>query len=83
MAASVEMALVAVDPAELLGVARACAAAGVRALVVLSEGTASTWDAGGRERAELLRVCRAAGMRLVGPGSLGVLGAPAACGWTR
>jgi acyl-CoA synthetase (NDP forming)/RimJ/RimL family protein N-acetyltransferase len=72
-----ELAIVAVPADRLLDAARACAAAGVRALVVLSEASGASWTAGAAARAELLRVCREAGMRLVGPGSLGVLNAAA------
>ena len=60
----VELAVIAVPPDAVLDAARACAAKGVRALVVRTAGVADV--------AELLAVCRSAGMRLVGPGSLGV-----------
>jgi acyl-CoA synthetase (NDP forming) len=45
----------------------------VRTLVVLTAGFAETGPAGAARQAELLRTCRAAGMRLVGPNCLGVL----------
>ena len=54
-------------------VARECGAAGVRALVVLSAGFAEVGRRGRDRQAELLAVCRASGMRLVGPNCLGVL----------
>ncbi len=66
----VDLAVVATPSRAVLGVARECAAAGVKSLVVVSAGFA---EAGEAEReAELLRICRDAGMRLVGPNSLGV-----------
>jgi acetyl coenzyme A synthetase (ADP forming)-like protein len=69
----VEMAVIAVPAAAVVDAARACAALGVRALVILSAGFAEVGDEGvGRQR-ELMRVCRAAGMRVVGPNCLGVL----------
>ena len=61
-----ELAVVTGAPAQAVAAARRCAALGVRALIVTATGF-------GREHGlELLTVCRAAGMRLVGPGSLGV-----------
>ena len=49
-----------------------CAAKGVRALVVLTAGFAEVGPAGRARQDELLAVCRAAGMRMVGPNCLGV-----------
>ncbi|WP_182876012.1 GNAT family N-acetyltransferase [Microbispora sp. H10670] len=67
----IDLAVVAVPAPAVLGVARECARHRVRALVVLTGGVAG---ADGREaERELLRVCREAGMRLVGPGCLGVV----------
>ena len=75
----VELAVVTTPAEEVLPAARACAAAGVRALLVLSDLVAPTWMQAAPLRAELLSVCRDAGMRLVGPGSLGVLDADPGC----
>jgi acetate---CoA ligase (ADP-forming) len=69
----VEMAVVAVPAEAVVAVARECAAKGVRALVVVSAGFSETGKDGIRRQSELLRVCRDAGMRLVGPNCLGVL----------
>ena len=60
----VELAVLAVPAAVVIDAARACAAKGVRALVVLTPGFT--------EVDELLAVCRAAGMRMLGPNCLGV-----------
>ena len=61
-----ELAVITSPPHRTVAAARRCAERGVRALIV----TATGFD---REQGlELLKVCRAAGMRLVGPGSLGV-----------
>jgi acyl-CoA synthetase (NDP forming) len=46
----------------------------VRALLVLSAGFAEAGPDGVRRQDELLAACRAAGMRLVGPNCLGVMG---------
>ena len=69
----IELAVVAVAPDEVLTVARACAAAGVRALAVLSAGFADAGEAGRGRLADLLAICRAGGMRLVGPNCLGIV----------
>lgn len=70
---SVELAVIAVPAAEVAAVARECAAAGVRALLVISAGFAEAGAEGAARQRELVTVCRDAGMRLVGPNCLGVL----------
>src|SRR4029453_14942243 len=67
----VDLAVAAVPAAAVVGTAEECAAAGVRALVVLSAGFAETGPEGSQRQAQLLRVCREAGMRPIGPSSLG------------
>ncbi|NUW44221.1 bifunctional acetate--CoA ligase family protein/GNAT family N-acetyltransferase [Nonomuraea rhodomycinica] len=67
----VDLAVVAVPPERVLDVARDCAEAGVAGLVVVTSGFAEAGRAGAE--AELLRVCRTAGMRLIGPNCLGVV----------
>ncbi|MEO6857319.1 MAG: GNAT family N-acetyltransferase [Solirubrobacteraceae bacterium] len=69
----VDLAVVVVPAEAAVGVARECAAAGVRALVVISAGFAETGEDGARRQQELLEVCRDAGIRVVGPNCLGVL----------
>jgi acetyl coenzyme A synthetase (ADP forming)-like protein len=69
----VEVAVIAVPAEAVVPVAHDCAAAGVRALVVLSAGFAETGQEGMVRQQDLLTVCRQAGMRLVGPNCLGVL----------
>ena len=69
----VEMAVVAVAAERVPEVARECAAKGLRALVVLSAGFGESGSEGRVLEDELLGICRAAGMRLVGPNCLGVL----------
>ncbi len=70
--APIELAVVAVPAALVLDVARSCAARDVRALVVLAAGFAEAGAEGERRQAELLGLCRAAGMRLVGPNCMGI-----------
>jgi acetyl coenzyme A synthetase (ADP forming)-like protein len=69
----VDLAVVAVPAEEVVAVARECATAGVRALLVISAGFAEAGEQGGRRQRELLHVCRDAGIRIVGPNCLGVL----------
>ncbi|MGZ8512330.1 MAG: GNAT family N-acetyltransferase, partial [Candidatus Limnocylindria bacterium] len=68
-----ELAVIALPAGQVVDVAHDCAASGVRALVVLSAGFSEVGEAGEQRQAELLAVCRAAGMRLVGPNCLGVI----------
>ena len=57
----------------VLDAARQCASLGVRALCVISAGFAETGAEGAAAQAELLDLCRAHGMRLVGPNCLGLV----------
>ncbi|GGL08107.1 GNAT family N-acetyltransferase [Sphaerisporangium melleum] len=66
-----ELAVIATPAAAVLDVARDCARHGVRGLVVLSAGFAEAGDIAAET--ELLRICRAAGMRLIGPNCLGIV----------
>ena len=61
----VDLAVIAVPPSEVPGVAAACGQRGVRAVIVI---TASLGGGG----ADLLSICRRYGMRLVGPNCFGV-----------
>jgi acetyltransferase len=65
--APVELAIIAVAAPAVLDAARACAMAGVRALVVLSAGFGEAGEEGRARQAALLGICREEGMRLVGP----------------
>jgi acetate---CoA ligase (ADP-forming) len=69
-----ELVVVAVPAERVPDVARDCALAGVRALLVLSAGFAEAGAEGALLQDELVAVCRAAGMRLVGPNCLGLMG---------
>jgi acetyl coenzyme A synthetase (ADP forming)-like protein len=69
----VDLAVIAVPAAAVAAAARECAARGVPALVVLSAGFAEVGEEGAARERELVEICRAAGMRLVGPNCLGVL----------
>jgi acetate---CoA ligase (ADP-forming) len=71
--APVELAVIVVPADQVVEVAGECAAKGVRALLVIAAGFAESGQAGAQRQNELLEVCRASGMRLVGPNCLGVL----------
>ena len=68
----IDLAVIATPAATVIDIARDCAARGVHALVVVSAGFGETGDEGSARQHELLRICRASGMRLVGPNCLGV-----------
>jgi acetyl coenzyme A synthetase (ADP forming)-like protein len=68
-----DAAVLAVPARQCVPVARACAARGVRGLVVLAAGFSETGPEGAALQHELLAACRAGRMRLVGPNCLGVI----------
>ncbi len=68
-----ELVFITVPASSVLDAARQCAALGVRALCVISAGFAETGAEGAAAQAELLDLCRAHGMRLVGPNCLGLV----------
>lgn len=68
----IDFAVIAVPAPAVVDAARACARRGAHALVVISAGFAETGAEGARREAELVRVARHAGMRLVGPNCLGI-----------
>jgi RimJ/RimL family protein N-acetyltransferase/predicted CoA-binding protein len=70
---TVELAVISVPAGAVVEVARECGAAGVCAIVVVSAGFGEVGSRGRELQAELLAVCRASGMRLIGPNCLGVL----------
>jgi acetate---CoA ligase (ADP-forming) len=69
----VELAVIAVPGAHVLDAARACAAKGSKALIVISAGFGEAGQEGEQRQRELLEICRGSGMRLVGPNCLGVI----------
>ncbi|WP_130013995.1 GNAT family N-acetyltransferase [Serinicoccus sediminis] len=69
----VDLAVVAVVAHEVLGIVDECADAGVKALVVASEGFAETGPEGRALQHELLVRARHYGMRVLGPTSFGLI----------
>ncbi|HEX3298673.1 MAG TPA: GNAT family N-acetyltransferase [Actinomycetota bacterium] len=70
---AVDVAFVAVPADHVAAVARDAAERHVRNLVVISAGFAETGGDGPARQRDLLDICRAAGMRLVGPNCMGVV----------
>ncbi|MGH8889245.1 MAG: GNAT family N-acetyltransferase [Acidothermaceae bacterium] len=73
----IDVVVVAVPASGTLDVARAAAMRGAAGLVVITAGFAEVSPAGKREQAELVRICRDAGMRLIGPNCMGIANAAA------
>jgi acetyl coenzyme A synthetase (ADP forming)-like protein len=69
----VDLAVVAVPKEHVVAVARECAEAGVKGMVVISAGFREVGGAGVERERQLLSVVRSAGMRMVGPNCLGVI----------
>jgi len=72
----VDMAFVAVKAHLVPRVARECAAAGVRTLVVISGGFAETGEEGASHQEELVEMCRKRSMVMFGPNCLGIYSPP-------
>jgi acetate---CoA ligase (ADP-forming) len=68
-----ELAVVVVPAVHVCGIARECAQAGVRSLLVISAGFREAGEEGAARQQELVEICRSSGMRLIGPNCLGVL----------
>lgn len=68
-----DLAVLAVPAEQVLAVAEEAAAAGVKALVVVSAGFSEAGPTGAAREDELLATVRAHGLRMLGPNSLGLL----------
>ena len=71
--AGVDLAIVAVPADAVLGVVDDCAAAGVKALVVVTAGFAEVGADGRALQEQLVEKVRGYGMRMVGPNCMGLL----------
>ena len=71
----VDVVVVAVPPGEVLGVVNEAAACGAAGVVVVTAGFAELGAAGQARQDELVRACRSAGMRLIGPNCAGIANA--------
>jgi acyl-CoA synthetase (NDP forming) len=80
IAGPVDLAVIVVPAEEVIEAAAACGRKGVKALVVISAGFSETGKQGQLRQAELVRCCREAGMRLIGPNCMGIANTdPAVC----
>lgn len=73
---SVDAVVVALPATKAVGVVRECAEAGVGGCVVFSADFAESGLAGEARQAELTRIARESGMRIIGPNCLGLFNAP-------
>ncbi|MFP5218655.1 MAG: GNAT family N-acetyltransferase [Actinomycetes bacterium] len=69
----VDLAVVAVPAEQVADVVRACADKRVRGVVVLSGGFGEAGPEGRARLAEVVRIARDGGMRLIGPNTMGVV----------
>lgn len=67
-----DLAIVTAPPQAILGIVDECAAAGVRALVVVTAGFAEVPGEGRDLQARLVEKVRGYGMRMIGPNCLGI-----------
>jgi acetyl coenzyme A synthetase (ADP forming)-like protein len=70
---AVDMAVVVVPAALVVGVAKECGEKGVKGLVVISAGFKETGQKGAELEKQLLEVVQKYGMRMVGPNCMGVI----------
>jgi acetyl coenzyme A synthetase (ADP forming)-like protein len=69
----VDLAVIAVPAERVVACAEQCGRKNVRSLIVLSAGFNEVGPEGQQRQTELLRVCRAYGMRLIGPNCIGAI----------
>jgi len=77
LAEPIDVVVIAVPAGEVLGVVNEAATCGAAGIVVVAAGFAELGPAGQLRQDELLRACRAAGMRLIGPNCSGIANADA------
>ena len=68
-----DLAIIAVPAAHVLEVAEQCGRKGVHALIVLTAGFSEVGSDGQRRQADLLRICRDYGIRMIGPNCIGAI----------
>ena len=76
----VDLALVSVERSQVVEVVEACAAHGIRAAIVITQGFADADEIGGREQQRLEEVVARTGIRILGPNTIGL--ADASSGFT-
>ncbi len=68
-----DLVVVVVAAEKVVDVIRTCAQLGVRAAIVISSGFKETGPSGAQREQEIVRIARAAGMRIIGPNCIGVM----------
>jgi acetate---CoA ligase (ADP-forming) len=69
----VDLAVIVVPARLVIDIARDCGQKGVKALVIISAGFAETGEEGIERQRQLMSVCRATGMRVIGPNCMGIM----------
>jgi len=69
----IDVAFVVVPATHVADVARECGAKGVHGLVVISAGFAEVGGDGSARQDDLVQICRAYGMRIIGPNCMGIV----------
>lgn len=69
----VDLAILTVPPDKVVQAAKDCARKGVRGMLVITAGFAEVGKEGKKRQDDLVRICRKAGIRLVGPNCMGVI----------
>jgi len=72
---TIDLAVIAVPAGQVLEVIQACAACGVRGVVVITAGFREVGPAGRALEDEIVALVRAHGMRMVGPNCMGLINA--------
>ncbi len=67
----IDVAIIALPSSAVAEAVSACAARGLKGVIVFSSGFAESGEAGRAEEAELTRIARQTGMRILGPNCLG------------
>ena len=70
---AIDLAIVAVPAKGVIPVVSACIAKGVKGICLISAGFKEIGAAGATAEREILRLCRASGVRLLGPNCMGLL----------
>lgn len=70
---SIDLAIIAIPATEISKILLDCAAAGVKTLIVVSDGFAENGKSGLKRQRELVKLARYYGMRILGPASLGII----------
>jgi acetyl coenzyme A synthetase (ADP forming)-like protein len=69
----IDLGIIVVPASSAIQVAKECIDKGAKALVVISSGFSETGEKGKELQSELLKLCRDAGVRLLGPNCMGVV----------